>query len=114
MKNNAMFYKNVLKLIDNSFNYFFFLQIKKVLCVLLQHNICSYTIDNKELFEYSIDCDVIVQRIRYPKYIYCAKTLYGDAAELVTEELLQNGQMLMTQVVENVTNKLNEALTNAG
>ena len=61
-----------------------------------------------------MDCDVIVQRIRYPKYIYCAKTLYGDAAELVTEELLQNGQVLMTQVVENVTNKLNEALTNAG
>ena len=61
-----------------------------------------------------MDCDVIVRRIRYPKYIYCAKTLYGDAAELVTEELLQNGQALMTQVVENVTNKLNEALTNAG
>lgn len=52
--------------------------------------------------------------MRYPQYIYCAKTLYGDAAELVTEELLQNGQMLMSRVVENVTNKLNEALTNAG
>lgn len=61
-----------------------------------------------------IDSEIILRRIRFPNYIYCAKTLYGDAAELVAEEILQNGQMLMTQVVKNVTNKLNEALTNAG
>ncbi|XP_063431897.1 DNA-directed RNA polymerase III subunit RPC3-like [Mytilus trossulus] len=89
-------------------------QTKKVLCVLLQHNICDYTTDSKGTLEYLIDSEIILRRIRFPNYIYCAKTLYGDAAELVAEEILQNGQMLMTQVVKNVTNKLNEALTNAG
>lgn len=82
--------------------------------MFLQHNICSFKDDEKGGNEYIINSDNILRRVRFPKYIYNAKTLYGDAAELVTEEILQNGKMMMSEVIQNVTSKLNEALVNAG
>jgi DNA-directed RNA polymerase III subunit RPC3 len=57
-----------------------------------------------------VDVDAILGRVRYHKYVYSAKTLYGDAAELLVEEVLQHGQSLMSAVVVTVTDKLNEAL----
>ena len=41
MKNKAMFYKNVLKLIDNSFNYFF---------ADKESTVCSFTTQYMQLY----------------------------------------------------------------
>ena len=41
--------------------------------------------------------------------MYCAKTLYGDAAELVIESLLYCGQGQMSAIVAKVTDRLREA-----
>lgn len=84
------------------------------MCVFIQHNICNFKADQKGGNEYVINSDNILRLVRCPKYIYCAKTLYGDAAELVTEEILQNGKMTMSDVIQKVTSKLNEALVSAG
>ena len=74
------------------------------------------TFDHSKRFglEYTIEVDSVLWHLRFPKYIYCAKTLYGDAAELLVEELLHEGQGVMSKVVQKVTNKLNEALETAG
>ena len=70
---------------------------------------------NKRGFtEYGISVEAVLCRARIPRYIYCAKTLYGDGAELVIEDLLHQGQSLMSRLVNNVTNKLNEALDSTG
>ena len=60
--------------------------------------------------EYSINVENILVRLRFPRYIYTAKMLYGDSAELVVEEILQHGQIEMSRVVKQVTDRLNEAL----
>ncbi|OWF46957.1 DNA-directed RNA polymerase III subunit RPC3 [Mizuhopecten yessoensis] len=89
-------------------------QVKKLLCLLIQHNIVTFDFNKKGLTEYTIHCDVIQWRIRFPRYIYCAKTLYGDAAELLVEELLHKGRCLMSETIIAITDKLNEALDASG
>lgn len=64
--------------------------------------------------EYSIKTDEILNRLWFPKYIYCAKTLYGDAAELLLEDVLQRGQVQMSKVIEVVMQRFNEALETSG
>ncbi len=59
--------------------------------------------------EYGAHFDNIILRLRNARFIYSAKMLYGDAAELLIEELLQRGQAQMSQVISKVTDKLNEA-----
>ncbi|XP_046574318.1 DNA-directed RNA polymerase III subunit RPC3-like [Haliotis rubra] len=88
--------------------------VKRVLWVLSHQNIVNFEQNKKSVIEYGISCDRILWHVRYPKYIYCAKTLYGDAAELMVEELLQGGQGLMSGVVSKVTERLNEALEASG
>ncbi|XP_041373879.1 DNA-directed RNA polymerase III subunit RPC3-like isoform X2 [Gigantopelta aegis] len=87
---------------------------KKVLWILIQQNIVTFDQSKRSGLEYTIDTDHVLWRLRFPKYIYCAKALYGDAAELLVEELLHEGQGVIGNVVQKVTDKLNEALETAG
>ncbi|XP_056021120.1 DNA-directed RNA polymerase III subunit RPC3-like [Ostrea edulis] len=89
-------------------------QVKKILCILIQQNIVTFEQHKKGFIEYSIKKDEILNRLWFPKYIYCAKTLYGDAAELLLEEILQRGQVQMSKVVEVVMQRFNEALETSG
>ncbi|KAK3098436.1 hypothetical protein FSP39_019429 [Pinctada imbricata] len=89
-------------------------EVKKILCVLIQHNMVTFEKNKKGFIEYTIDGESIMYRLRFIRYIYCAKTLYGDAAELLIEELLQRGKMLMSEVITSVTGRLNEALEASG
>ncbi|XP_072038379.1 DNA-directed RNA polymerase III subunit RPC3-like [Amphiura filiformis] len=85
-------------------------QVKKALCVLIQHNIVTFKLHKRGFVEYSAKVDHVLMIPRYPHYIYCAKTLYGDAGELIVEEFLQHGQMLMSAVVDKVSQRLSEAM----
>lgn len=58
--------------------------------------------------EYQINCERILYMLRYPRYIYTAKSLYGDTGELVIEEILQRGQMTMSSVVRTVADRLTQ------
>lgn len=77
-------------------------KVKKSLLVLIHHNLVGFKAHPKGLVKYSIDADRVLYMLRYPRYTYCAKTLYGDAAELIVEELLQNGRMCMSAVLQKV------------
>lgn len=89
-------------------------QVRKVLTALIQQNVVKFVKNKRGMVEYSVDIDILLWRHRIPRYIHCAKSLYGDAAELVVEDIVYHGQTLMSEAVQNVTNKLNEALENAG
>lgn len=84
------------------------------MCLLIQQNLVSFDYNKKGFIIYKIQTEAVLWRVRFPKYIYCAKTLYGDAAELLVEDMLVKGQSSMSELIENVTNKLNEALDSAG
>lgn len=52
----------------------------------------------------------ILWKLRYPRYIHCAKMLFGDAAELLVEEILLQGQARLGSAVSKTTSKLNDSL----
>lgn len=85
-------------------------QVKKALCVLIQHNLVRYQLQKRGCVEYEARCRRVLRVLRYPRYIYTAKTLYGDTGELLVEELLLNGQMTMSAVVRKVADRLTETM----
>ncbi|NWR81522.1 RPC3 polymerase, partial [Centropus unirufus] len=85
-------------------------QVKKALCVLIQHNLVSYQLQKRGFVEYEAQCKRVLRILRYPRYIYAAKTLYGDTGELLAEELLLNGQMTMSNLVRKVADRLTETM----
>ncbi|XP_038567288.1 DNA-directed RNA polymerase III subunit RPC3 [Micropterus salmoides] len=85
--------------------------VKKSLCVLVQHGVCVFSSGRKGTgspTEYQTNCDRILRILRYPRYIYTAKTLYGDTGELIIEELLQRGDMTMSSTVKTVADRLTQ------
>uniref|UniRef100_A0A8D0GAD9 DNA-directed RNA polymerase III subunit RPC3 n=1 Tax=Sphenodon punctatus TaxID=8508 RepID=A0A8D0GAD9_SPHPU len=85
-------------------------QVKKALCVLIQHNLVTYQLQKRGFVEYEAQCDRVLRILRYPRYIYTAKTLYSDTGELIVEELLLNGKMAMSAVVQKVADRLTETM----
>ncbi|XP_066464811.1 DNA-directed RNA polymerase III subunit RPC3 isoform X2 [Eleutherodactylus coqui] len=85
-------------------------QVKKALCVLIQHNLVTYRMHKRGFVEYSAQCDRCLRILRFPRYIYTAKTLYRDTGELIVEELLLNGKMTVTTVVKKVADRLTETM----
>ncbi|CAI5662235.1 unnamed protein product [Oreochromis niloticus] len=85
--------------------------VKKSLCVLVQHGATTFSSGRKGLgspTEYHTSCDRILRILRYPRYIYTAKTLYGDTGELIIEELLQRGHTTMSSTVKTVADRLTQ------
>ncbi|NXI66372.1 RPC3 polymerase, partial [Anseranas semipalmata] len=85
-------------------------QVKKALCVLIQHNLVTYQLQKRGFVEYEAHCKRVLRILRYPRYIYTAKTLYSDTGELIVEELLLNGKMTMSAVVRKVADRLTETM----
>lgn len=85
--------------------------VKKCLCVLVQHGMSKFGPGRRGPagpVEYQINCERVLYMLRYPRYIYMAKSLYGDTGELVVEEILQRGQMTMSSVVRTVADRLTQ------
>ncbi|XP_063481991.1 DNA-directed RNA polymerase III subunit RPC3 isoform X3 [Symphalangus syndactylus] len=85
-------------------------QVKKALCVLVQHNLVSYQVHKRGVVEYEAQCSRVLRMLRYPRYIYTTKTLYSDTGELIVEELLLNGKLTMSAVVKKVADRLTETM----
>lgn len=87
--------------------------VKKALCVLVQHGMCVFGPGRRGPggpVEYTANCECILYMLRYPRYIYTAKSLYGDTGELVIEEILQRGQMTMSSTVRTVADRLTHSM----
>lgn len=83
--------------------------VKKSLCVLVQHGMCTFGPGRRGPggpVEYQMNSENILHMLRYPRYIYTAKSLYGDTGELIVEEILQRGQMTMSTTVSTVADRL--------
>ncbi|NXH18872.1 RPC3 polymerase, partial [Bucco capensis] len=85
-------------------------QVKKALCVLIQHNLVTYQVQKRGFVEYEAQCRRVLHILRYPRYIFTAKSLYGDTGELIVEELLLNGKLTMSLVVRKVADRLTETM----
>lgn len=86
-------------------------QVKKALCVLVQQGACAFSSGRKgpgSPAEFFANGHRILRILRYPRYIYTAKTLYGDTGELIIEELLQRGHLTMSETVKTVADRLTQ------
>nr|CAB3265031.1 DNA-directed RNA polymerase III subunit RPC3 [Phallusia mammillata] len=81
-------------------------QVRKSLCVLIQHKLAEFQVYKGTSVEYRCCVDLVLKLIIKKKIIYTSKLLYGDAAELIVEETLQHGIILMSTVVQNVSERL--------
>ncbi|KAI0217131.1 DNA-directed RNA polymerase III subunit RPC3 [Lamellibrachia satsuma] len=84
-------------------------QTKQTLYTLMQHNMVDYELHKRGFVEYRLNIENVLIRLRFPRYIYSAKMLYGDTAELLVEELLHHGQIEMSRLLDKVTERLNES-----
>ncbi|KAH9518420.1 DNA-directed RNA polymerase III subunit RPC3 [Bulinus truncatus] len=89
-------------------------QVKQALLTLIKQNLVTFSQNKHGFIEYTSKPDAVLWILRYPNYIHCAKMLFGDAAELLVEEILLQGQSRLGSAVEKTTNKLNESLLSSG
>ncbi|XP_058716522.1 DNA-directed RNA polymerase III subunit RPC3 isoform X2 [Poecile atricapillus] len=75
-----------------------------------QHNLVRYEVQPRGSVEYEARSERILRILRYPRYIYTAKTLYGDPGELLVEELLLHGHLPMSCAVARVADRLTETM----
>uniref|UniRef100_A0A8C3N385 DNA-directed RNA polymerase III subunit RPC3 n=1 Tax=Geospiza parvula TaxID=87175 RepID=A0A8C3N385_GEOPR len=81
-------------------------QVKKALCVLIQHHLALGARGLRGVH----GGWRVLRILRYPRYIYTAKALYGDPGELLVEELLLHGQLPMSCAVARVADRLTETM----
>lgn len=75
------------------------MQVKKSLCVLMQQQLVTFTAQGeKQSGVYRIESGLVLLRSQFPLWIHVAKTQFGDAGELVVEDILQQGHSPMAQV----------------
>ena len=60
--------------------------MKRAICSLLHQNIARYEKNKGGIAEYSVDARDILIRMRFSRFIYSTKLLYGDAAERIVSE----------------------------
>ncbi|XP_064588486.1 DNA-directed RNA polymerase III subunit RPC3 isoform X1 [Zonotrichia leucophrys gambelii] len=85
-------------------------QVKKALCVLIQHQLVRFEAQPRGWVEYEARRQRVLRILRYPRYIYTAKALYGDPGELLVEELLLHGHLPMSAAVARVADRLTETM----
>ncbi|XP_046394930.1 DNA-directed RNA polymerase III subunit RPC3 [Ischnura elegans] len=86
-------------------------KIKEALCLLIKFNLVSFAESRvPERPEYIFHSERLLLLLRYPRYLYVIKSLYGNEEELLVEDLLQYGQKTASGTLCSVARKLNEAM----
>ena len=80
--------------------------MKKCLSVCIQHQLIKFEESQKTPTLYQAIPENILLRARYPKFVYSAKILFGDIAELIIENVLMNGAEVLSSIVLKVAERL--------
>ena len=80
--------------------------MKKCISVGIKHRIIKFEEYKKQPSTYEAIIENILLRARYPKFVYYAKVLFGDVAELIVENVLMNGAEIISDIVSKVTERL--------
>ena len=83
--------------------------VRKAVAVLVQHNLVTFCPNerNGSVAEYSIDTHSVYCLLRYPRYLFIIKTLYGDESKILLEVLLNYGQSSASELIFRALKKLN-------
>lgn len=79
-------------------------------CLILEPDTSVELIDGEStVFLYRIDLDMVINRLRFPKFLSTIENLYGDLAVKLIEELIFHGRLRFDQVVEDVQARQKDA-----
>ncbi|XP_057374771.1 DNA-directed RNA polymerase III subunit RPC3-like [Daphnia carinata] len=86
-------------------------EVMKALAVMVQHNLVKFEASerNNNIAEYSVIPHNVYCLLRYPKYLYMIKRIYGTSEEILLEVLLNLGQASASNVIFQSANRLKEA-----
>nr|CAG4646999.1 EOG090X04YD [Megafenestra aurita]SVE92351.1 EOG090X04YD [Megafenestra aurita] len=86
-------------------------EVKKALAVLIQHNLVKFEASerNNNIAEYSIIPHNVYCLLRYPKYLFMTKRLYGNSEEMLLEVLMNLGKASASNVIFQSAQRLKEA-----
>ncbi|XP_012255761.2 DNA-directed RNA polymerase III subunit RPC3 [Athalia rosae] len=82
-------------------------KIKEAMCVLIKYGFVVHQ-QNEKSIEYAIYPDRILMILRYPRYMFLMKSLLGDEAEAMLEELLRQGSETASEVIIKTYQKLQQ------
>lgn len=85
------------------------LQVRKALCVLCEHSLITIEPDTAGRPQYKGCFEGAVNMLRVPRCVLAAKTLYGEQAEAIIEELAARGQLTLQDCITRVGTKLEGA-----
>nr|CAG4636960.1 EOG090X04YD [Ceriodaphnia reticulata]SVE72898.1 EOG090X04YD [Ceriodaphnia reticulata] len=83
----------------------------KALAVMVQHNLVEFHASerNNNIAEYSMIPHNVYCLLRYPKYLYMIKRIFGNSEEMLLEILLNLGQASASNVIFQSAKRLKEA-----
>jgi DNA-directed RNA polymerase III subunit RPC3 len=86
-------------------------KVKKCLVVLIQHQLVLFEPHSSGKYVlYRVSLEGVQLRARYPRYILAGRELYGEVGELICEDILQQGQTLMSQCINRVAERLEQSV----
>uniref|UniRef100_A0A0N5A9T2 DNA-directed RNA polymerase III subunit RPC3 n=1 Tax=Syphacia muris TaxID=451379 RepID=A0A0N5A9T2_9BILA len=80
-------------------------QIKQALVILEQHNLLKFGKDDRRIV-YSIAIQDVIRLSRAARCSLTAKTLYGEAAEAICEEIFSQGRLSCSDCIRRVSTRL--------
>ncbi|KAI4488786.1 hypothetical protein M0802_011296 [Mischocyttarus mexicanus] len=83
-------------------------KLKESLCCLIKYGLVSYH-RNEGSMIYTLKEENFILILRYPRYMFFIKTICGDDAEKMLEEVLKNGYLTASQIIINVYKKLQQS-----
>eukprot|EP01006_Ploeotia_vitrea_P056963 TRINITY_DN68140_c6_g1_i1.p1 TRINITY_DN68140_c6_g1~~TRINITY_DN68140_c6_g1_i1.p1 ORF type:complete len:483 (-),score=59.53 TRINITY_DN68140_c6_g1_i1:85-1338(-) len=77
------------------------------------HNLCSARLHPKSPRDdrYTIDVDVVLLRLRFPKFIELAREHFDDNGEVITHEMLTRGRLSKQQILETLRRRFPNLVT---
>ncbi|XP_076227355.1 RNA polymerase III subunit C isoform X2 [Nomia melanderi] len=86
-------------------------KIKEALCVLIKYDIVTPRQTDRGM-EYSLIYERVIMILRYSRYMFFVKTVCGDEAEMMLEEVLKNGYITASEVIVKTYKRIEQSPSN--
>ncbi|XP_033327715.2 RNA polymerase III subunit C isoform X1 [Megalopta genalis] len=83
-------------------------KIKEALCVLIRYDIVVPRQTERGM-EYSLIYERIIIILRYSRYMFFTKTVCGDEAEMMLEEVLKNGYITASEILVRTYRRIEQS-----
>lgn len=82
-------------------------EVRFALSVLIKHRLVTFNDTRKPgTVDYQIQIENVITCLRYPKFLFLVKTLYGNDAEMMVEEIIKAGSENATNILFRTAKRL--------